>query len=410
MLYNKIDSSLILKFAITLYIPGFFVNLGFSIVSPILSDYARSFSVPLSFAALIVTANALGRLLADIPVGSLCDRIGRRPLAIAGPLLVAVSAILCGLAQNFYELLLYRAIGGVAMSMWMIARQSMIADSIDSSIRGRIMSTFMSVNMIGSAAGPIIGGIVYDLWQDYRAPFFFYGASTFISSIVCFLMVKETTPPRKEEGIDQKSPQSKQHIREIIKYLNFFTLIAAFSNFFNHIRFAARGFLIPLFGYDVLFLSKSEVGLILSFSTILNIILAVPGGMIVDKFGRKVGIVSSFVVSALSYAFIPFSGDFVSFLLMVSLLGVAGGIGGGATMALATDLAPSNLRGAFLGFWTTIGDLGSALGPIIIGGLADLYGLTGSFYGAATLLAFGATTTQIFVKETLRKEEKKIQE
>jgi MFS family permease len=66
--------------------------------------------------------------------------------------------------------------------------------------------------------------------------------------------------------------------------------IAAFSNFSNHIRFAARAFLVPLFGNDILFLSGTEVGLILSFSTILNIIIAVPGGMIVDKYGRKVSI------------------------------------------------------------------------------------------------------------------------
>ena len=32
--------------------------------------------------------------------------------------------------------------------------KAMIADSINPSIRGRVMSTFQGVNMIGSAAGP----------------------------------------------------------------------------------------------------------------------------------------------------------------------------------------------------------------------------------------------------------------
>ncbi len=400
---GKVDSAEILRFAITLYIPGFFVSLGFSIVSPIISDYARSFDVPLGVAALIVTANAVGRLVADIPVGTLCDRIGRRPLALAGPLLISVSAVLCGLAQNFYELLAYRAIGGVAMSMWMIARQSMIADSIDPSVRGRILSTFMSVNMIGSATGPAVGGFIYDLWQDYRAPFFFYGASTFVSFIACLLLVKETAAPHQRAAEAATSAHASHSMRAILTYMNFTILIAAFANFSNHIRFAARGFLIPLFGYDMLFLSKSEVGVILSFSSLINIILAVPGGMIVDRFGRKIGIVSSLFASAAAYALIPQSQDFISFLLMVALLGVAGGIGGGATMALATDLAPAHLRGAFLGLWTTVGDIGSAVGPIISGSIADLAGLTAAFYGTAGLLALGAATTQIFVRETLRK-------
>lgn len=397
---KKIDPA-ILNFAISLYIPGFFVNLGFSIVSPLLSKYAVSFGVPLSVAAMVITANALGRILADIPLGTLCDRIGRRPLAIAGPLLVTISAILCAQAQSFYELLIYRAIGGAAMSMWMIARQAMIADSIDPSIRGRIMSTFMSVNMVGSAAGPAIGGIIYEVWKDYRVPFYFYGLSTFASLIACLALVKETTVPKK--AVDKENQESAQHIGEILKYFNFMILIAAFSNFFNHIRFAARGFLVPLFGYDILHLGAGEVGLVLSVSTIINIIIAFPGGFIVDRYGRKASIVSSLLISAIAYALLPFSTGFLSFLLLVGLQGVAGGIGGGATMAMAADLAPAHLRGVFLGFWQIIGDVGSAVGPIILGIIADSYGLTNSFYGTAILLAVGVTTTQLFVKETLSK-------
>jgi MFS family permease len=75
-------------------------------------------------------------------------------------------------------------------------------------------------------------------------------------------------------------------------------------------------------------------------------------------------------------------------------------------MALAADLAPPHLRGAFLGFWTTVGDLGAVIAPIMCGVLADIYGLSGSFYGTAMLVAAGGITTQLFVKETLKKKEK----
>jgi len=297
-------------------------------------------------------------------------------------------------------------LGGAGMSMWMIARQAMIADSIDPSIRGRIMSTFMSVNMIGSATGPTFGGIIYDLWKDYRAPFFFYAASTFASFITCFLLVKETVPIKDEKAIAVGDQQPRHEMMDVLKYVNFMIIIAAFSSFSNSVRFSARGLLVPLFGINVLFLSATEVGLILSFCTVLNVIIAMPGGLIVDKYGRKVGITLSLFTSALSYALIPFSIDFLSFLLLVAIQGVAGGIGGGATMALAADLAPPHLRGEFLGFWTMVGDLGAAIGPIMCGVLADLYNLSSSFYGTAILIAAGGVTTQLFVKETLIKKEK----
>ncbi|MDQ1279140.1 MAG: hypothetical protein QG670_400 [Thermoproteota archaeon] len=76
-------------------------------------------------------------------------------------------------------------------------------------------------------------------------------------------------------------------------------------------------------------------------------------------------------------------------------------------MALAADLAPPHLREAFLGFWKTIGDIGAAVGHIICGFLADIYGLSGSFHGTAILIAAGGITTRLFVKETLGREKKK---
>lgn len=405
-MHAKIDKS-VLDFMITLYIPGFFVSLGFSIVSPILPQYAESFGVSTGLASFIIAANAVGRILADIPMGSLCDRIGRRPLVVSGPLVATAAAMLCGLVPNFYALLVFRAIGGVGMAMFMIARQAMIADSIDLSIRGRIMGTFMMVNMIGAATGPTFGGIVYDLWKDYRAPFFFYALCTFASFVACFLLIKETSQPKKETDAVGGESHSQNQMVEVLKYVDFMIVIAAFSGFSTFVAFVARSLLIPLYGMNALSLSATEVGLILSFCTVLNIIVAMPGGMIVDKYGRKVGITLSLMVSALSYALIPFSTDFVSLLLWVALMGVAGGIGGGASMALAADLAPPHLRGAFLGFWTTIGDIGAAVGPIMCGFLADIYGLSGSFYGTAILIAAGGITTLLFVKETLGREKKK---
>ena len=390
-----------LNFALSLYIPGFFINLGWGIVSPILPIYAESFGVPYALVAMVTTANALGRLVFDIPLGALCDRVGRRPLSVVGPLLVTLFAILSGVAQSFYELLLYRAMTGIAMSMWMIARQAIIADSIDHSIRGRVLSTFQGVNMMGSAAGPGVGGIVAELW-GMRAPFFFYAASTFVSLVACLLLVKESSQkqrmPSRERG--------HSSMRQVLSFLTFPILIAAFTNFTNHIRFAARGVLIPLYGNDVLRMSTGEIGLVLSASTFANVLMVVPGGYIVDRYGRKIALVPAFVLTGVVFALFPFARDFASLAVVSFLLGVVSGIGGGATMAIAADLSPEGSKGFFLGFWQTVGDLGSAVGPVALGLLADLYGLVSPFYATTVLMLFAATTTQLFVRETLRPRKK----
>ena len=400
MTIGKMDRSF-LNFALTLYIPSFFIQLGYGLVTPIMPLYAKSFGVSYALVAMVTTANALGRIIGDMPIGALADRIGRRPLTIMGPLLVVVSALLSAFAQSFYELLAYRVLTGLAMSMWMIARQAMIADSIDPSIRGRVMSTFQGVNMLGSAAGPAIGGIVAELW-GIRSPFFFYAGSTFVSFLACLFFIKETMP-KHEEG--EKGSAPKTSLRMILSFFTFPILMAAFANLTNFIRFSARAVLIPLYGDAAIHLNAGEIGLVLSASTLANLAMVIPGGYIVDKWGRKAGLVPAFVLTGVVFALFPFTTSFTGITIVAMLLGVASGLGGGATGALAADLAPAAVRGAFLGFWTTIGDLGSAIGPVTLGLVADSFGLSMSFYVTAILMVISATTTQLFVKETLEKKE-----
>ena len=388
---------------VSLYIPGFLINLGFSIVSPILPLYAQSFGVPYALAAMVISANAFARVFADIPLGTICDRVGRRLLIIFGPLLVAVSAILCGIAQSFPELLVYRVITGVGMAMWMVARQATIADSIPSAIRGRVMSTFQGISMAGSAAGPAVGGIVAELW-GYRAPFFFYAACAFASLIACVLLVKESAPLNKEKS----KPAFAADFRLILGSLSFPIVMAVFANFSNSFRIAARNVLIPLYGNDVLNLTSGEIGLILTVSTVSMILMTLPGGWLVDKYGRKTGLVPAFIFTGIVFCLFPLSSDFTGAIFVASILGLATGLGGGASMTLAADLSPEGHKGLFLGFWQTIGDLGMTVGPFTLGFVADVYGLVMPFYVVAALMLFTAGTTQFFVKETLNKAEKSL--
>src|SRR5438105_1217430 len=98
---------------LSLYLPAAILALGTGIVLPAIPLYAKSFGVSFGVASMIVVAPSLGSLAAGIPTGFLLDRIGRRKIILAAPLLAAVSSLLCVTAQSFPELLVYRFIGGV---------------------------------------------------------------------------------------------------------------------------------------------------------------------------------------------------------------------------------------------------------------------------------------------------------
>jgi MFS family permease len=124
-----------------------------------------------------------------------------------------------------------------------------------------------------------------------------------------------------------------------------------------------------------------------------------------DRKGRKHAIVPSFVVQAFGLALIPLTGGFLSLLFAASLIGLGNGLSAGTMMTLGADLAPVDSRGAFLGVWRLIGDMGAAGGPLIVGGVAGILAL-----GASALVISGAggMAASIFaflVPETLRKSE-----
>ena len=113
---------------LTLYFPAFILALGYSIATPAIPIFAKSFDTGFGVASLVIVVHALGGLIAAVPTGFLVDHVGRRPMLFAGPMLMAASSCLTAVAQSFPELLCYRFLGGAAMEMWRQARLAMIAE------------------------------------------------------------------------------------------------------------------------------------------------------------------------------------------------------------------------------------------------------------------------------------------
>jgi len=133
-------------------VPAAILALGTGIAIPALPLYTKSFGVTFAMGAMVLAASGFGSLVAGIPVGYFLDRLGRRKVILAGPILVAASSFLMAAAQSFPELLLYRFIGGAAMQMWMLGRLAIIADTATPRQRGRQITSMHAVDNTGRSA------------------------------------------------------------------------------------------------------------------------------------------------------------------------------------------------------------------------------------------------------------------
>jgi len=145
--------------------------MGMGLVSPILPQYARSFGVSIPMVGFLITAFGFACIVMDIPAGRLADRLGRRPVLMAGPVLVIIGSIGCGFAGSFGQLVAFRFIQGVGSAVFTTSAMVMAIDISTPANRGQMMSFYQGSLLLGAGMGPIIGGYAAEYF-GLRAPFF----------------------------------------------------------------------------------------------------------------------------------------------------------------------------------------------------------------------------------------------
>ena len=107
-----------------------------------------------------------------VPIwGKLSDLYGRRPFYILGLGLFILGSTLCGVAQDFTQLIIFRAIQGLGAGAMMPIMQAIIGDVFTPVERGKWQGAIMAVFGLSSIVGPVTGGWITDNW-GWRWVFF----------------------------------------------------------------------------------------------------------------------------------------------------------------------------------------------------------------------------------------------
>src|SRR4051794_10749210 len=154
----------------TLALVAFCVALGFGIVVPAVPLFALQFGVGPTAAGAVVSAFALMRLLSGIGGGRLVVRAGERVALIVGIVVVAVSSLFAGLAVNYPQLLIFRAIGGIGSAIFTIASTSLLLRVASAAQRGQTQSVYRGGFLLGGGHRPAVGGA--GLRLSVRGPLF----------------------------------------------------------------------------------------------------------------------------------------------------------------------------------------------------------------------------------------------
>ena len=378
------------------------IMLGAGIISPVLPLYAAEFGATFTGAGALVSAFALGRFLFDYVGGALADRVSARWLAGGGAALTALASLLCGTAQSFPMLILYRGLEGIGSAFYVTTAMAFITRTVTADRMGRVMGFYQGMILLGISVGPALGGYIGHV-AGLRAPFFAYAFLSALVAATAGWLVADMPPPQTSKG--SATPGA---LRELVRDRAFMFAIVLTMLIFGT-RAGLRLNLIPLFADAVVKLNEFSIGVVLTVGAFVNFLVLWHAGTVIDRRGRRRTVLPVLLLTIAVVSSFPWATSYVLLILDAGLLGAVLGYLAPAPAAIIADITPTAVSGQAMGIYRMAADLGLLIGPVTLGYVATGYGFSVAFGFSAVLVAavwiFGTRT-----RETLQNARPRIEQ
>ena len=340
-------------------------------------------------AGMAVTITLLTSAVGGWLAGFFADRIGRVITLQVTIIWFSVFSLLCAFAQNFEQLMIFRALLGLGFGGEWAAGAVLLGETIRAQYRGRAVGCVQAGYAIGWGGAVLAQAILFTLVDPEIAWRYMFVVGAFPALLIFYIRrhVKEPEIAKKTRMEAKKTGHSPK-IWEIFKgdilSTTIFASIAsagcqggyyAITTWVPRYLTTERGLsILSSTGYLFTLIVGSFVGYLV-------------GAWMSDRFGRRMlFLVFSLgaIVVVLVYTLIPFSNTmlwFLGFPLGFFSSGYFSGMG-----AFLTELFPTRLRGSGQGFCYNFGRGLGALFPTFVGYLSSQVGLG----NAVAIFAAGA--------------------
>lgn len=358
---------------------GWFMSLGTRLVFPaILPQLRAAFDLDLAAAGLFLTTIWVAYALGQLPGGILGDRIGERLTLAASTALSGVAILVLVLSPSAVGLFATGFLFGLVTAFFGTTRLTAVADVFPDRAGTAIGLTNAAGN-VGNSVLPITAGIVTGVlsWRfglGITIPLFV------LVGVGIWVVVPRRTNPAESAADTLTLPAAWEILAGVGERSVFVVTIITILIFFVWQGFT--GFY-PTFLIENKGLPPEVAVLLFGLFFATGIVVEPISGAGRDLLGtrRALGIVIT--VQILSLSALPFVDNLPLLIVVTVLLSSVLGTTAITLAHLATEL-PSSVQGSALGLIRTVYMVLGALGPIVVGVMAD----TG-FFGEAFLLLAG---------------------
>jgi DHA2 family multidrug resistance protein len=183
----------------TVMIASFLGRLDGTVVNLALPKMISDFGITVSQASWISTAYIISNAIFVPIFGKLGDLIGRKPLYLFGIIGFIVASIFAGLSQNLSQMILFRILQAITVSIDYPLALSIIAFTFeDRQKRAQAMGLWSAVFGVAAVFGPLLGGPLIDNFS-WRSVFYINVPIGIIGALMAWKYIQE--PVKKIRGI-----------------------------------------------------------------------------------------------------------------------------------------------------------------------------------------------------------------
>ena len=130
-------------------------------------------------------------------MGGLSDRLGRRRLIIAAPVIFSATCLLMTQVREIWVILALSVVNGFCLCIYWPSLQAWIADRQTGTGLARNIGSFNLSWTAATLAGPMLSGFLYSIYP--RFPFFIAAAIALMLFLLVFATVQDSRPVSVEE-------------------------------------------------------------------------------------------------------------------------------------------------------------------------------------------------------------------
>lgn len=372
---------------IVLWFCTFVAGMAFSEIMPFLSlfvsqlgDFTKAqitFYSGLAFAA----DYAISAISAPL-WGIIADKKGRKIMLLRASLGMAVAMGLMGFVTNVWQLVALRALQGV-FAGFISNAQALVASQTPRKYSGRALSTLITGAVSGQLFGPVIGGLLAQLFS-IRNTFFITAGLLMVAFLLSLFFVQEHFKPvahHREPG-DSRNPLAAFQNPRLIIVMLCSTAIVQFGN-------ASIAPIISLYVRELMHYRGPitvVAGIIAALPGISNIFSAPRLGRYGDQHGSGKVLLFGYIFAVIMY----FPQGIVTSVVALGILRFAIGISDGALypeiQTVLTKNTPVHLTSTIFSYNQSFQAIGNMFGALLGGLVAGWFNYNAVFIMTALLL------------------------